>query len=51
MAAKTKKSVKSDEPAKTEKPTKDLQTFIENVNKKDKPNGKKIRFAFTKRKR
>ena len=45
MAAKAKKSVKSDEPAK------DLQTFIENVNKKDKPNGKKIRFAFTKRKR
>ena len=34
-----------------DKPTKDLQTFIENVNKKDKPNGKKIRFAFTKRKR
>ena len=45
MAARTEK------PAKTEKPTKDLQTFIENVNKKDKPNGKKIRFAFTKRKR
>lgn len=40
--------------AKTEKPEKtanDLQTFIENVNKKDKVNGKKIRFAFTKRKR
>lgn len=36
---------------KTEKPVKDLQTFIENVNKKDKVNGKKIRFAFTKRKR
>jgi len=29
----------------------DLKTFIENVNKKDKLNGKKIRFAFTKRKR
>ena len=29
----------------------DLKTFVENVNKKDKPNGKKIRFAFTKRKR
>ena len=28
-----------------------LLDFIENVNKKDKPNGKKIRFAFTKRKR
>ena len=36
---------------KQEKPVKDLQTFIENVNKKDKMNGKKIRFAFTKRKR
>jgi hypothetical protein len=36
---------------KTEKPVKDLKTFIENVNKKDKVNGKKIRFAFTKRKR
>jgi len=30
----------------------DLKTFIENVNKKDKKhNGKKIRFAFVKRKR
>ncbi len=38
-------------PAKPEKQVKDLPTFIENVNKKDKPNGKKIRFAFTKRKR
>ena len=36
---------------KTEKSVKDLQTFIENINKKDKSNGKKIRFAFTKRKR
>lgn len=45
MAAKTEKSTKPDKPAK------DLQTFIENVNKKDKLNGKKIRFAFTKRKR
>lgn len=45
MAAKTEK------PAKIEKPNRDLQAFIENVNKKDKPNGKKIRFAFTKRKR
>ena len=34
-----------------DKPAKDLQTFIENVNKKDKLKGKKIRFAFTKRKR
>jgi len=37
--------------AMADKSVKDLQTFIENVNKKDKPNGKKIRFAFTKRKR
>jgi hypothetical protein len=34
-----------------EKPTKDLQEFIDNVNKKDKRNGKKITFGFTKRKR
>ncbi len=33
------------------KPPIDLKTFIERVNKKDKLNGKKIRFAFTKRKR
>jgi len=33
------------------KPAPDLETFIENVNKKDKPNGKKVHFAFTKRKR
>jgi hypothetical protein len=37
--------------AKPAKPTKDLETFIENVNKKDKRNGLKIRFGFTKRKR
>ena len=35
----------------TDKPTKDLKEFIENVNKKDKVRGKKIKFAFTKRKR
>jgi len=30
----------------------DLKTFIENVNKKEnKRNGKKVRFAFTRRKR
>jgi len=45
MCAKAAKTEKSD------KPVKDLKTFIENVNKKDKPNGLKIRFAFTKRKR
>jgi hypothetical protein len=38
----------TDKPAK---PTRDLQTFIENINKKDKMNGLKIRFGFTKRKR
>ncbi len=35
----------------SEKPLTDLKTFIENVNKKDKRNGKKIQFAFVKRKR
>jgi len=33
------------------KPASDLKTFIENVNKKDKPNGKKITFGFSKRKK
>jgi hypothetical protein len=37
--------------AKATKPTKDLKTFMENVNKKDKLNGLKITFGFTKRKR
>jgi hypothetical protein len=36
---------------KPEKTARDLESFIENVNKKDKLNGKKIRFGFTKRKR
>jgi len=39
------------EPKVAEKPLTDLKTFIENVNKKDKRSGKKIRFAFVKRKR
>jgi len=34
-----------------EKPLTDLKTFIENVNKKDKRSGKKIKFNFTNRKR
>jgi hypothetical protein len=34
-----------------EKPLTDLKTFIENVNKKDRRSGKRIRFAFVKRKR
>lgn len=33
------------------KPQTDLKTFIENVNKKDKVNGKKVEFNFVKRKR
>ena len=37
--------------AKSDKPAKELETFIENVNKKDKRSGKRIRFAFVKRKR
>ena len=36
---------------KGKKTTKDLKTFMENVNKKDKMNGLKITFGFTKRKR
>jgi len=35
----------------TDKPRTDLKTFIENVNKKDQPKGKKIKFGFSKRKR
>ena len=35
----------------SDKPVTDLETFIENVNKKDKLNGKKIKFGFSKRKR
>ncbi len=35
----------------SDKPLPDLNTFIENVNKKDKVKGTKIRFGFTKRKR
>ncbi|MFA5308554.1 MAG: hypothetical protein WC370_03590 [Dehalococcoidales bacterium] len=37
--------------AKADKPSKDLKTFMENINKKDKLNGLKITFGFTKRKR
>ncbi len=36
---------------KTVEKKKDLDTFIENVNKKDKPNGLKINFSFVNRKR
>jgi hypothetical protein len=34
-----------------ETPVTDLKTFIENVNKKDRRNGLKITFGFTKRKK
>ncbi len=37
--------------ANTEKKPVALKTFIENVNKKDKVSGHKIRFAFCNRKR
>ena len=35
----------------SDKPVTDLKTFIENINKKDKLNGKKIKFGFCKRKK
>ena len=47
MTAKTAKSAK---PA-VEAPKQDLKEFMSNINKKDKLNGLKITFGFTKRKR
>ena len=44
----TKKTTTAKNPAN---PLPDLATFIENVNKKDKVNGKKVDFNFVKRKR
>jgi hypothetical protein len=44
----TAKAVKT---ATTEQSKTDLKTFVENINKKDKLNGLKITFGFTKRKR
>jgi hypothetical protein len=38
-------------PKASEKENEDLKAFIENVNKKDKRSGLKIRFAFVNRKR
>ena len=35
----------------TAKESAELKTFIENINKKDKVNGKKVVFNFVKRKR
>jgi hypothetical protein len=43
--------VKSKKAAASDRPVTNLQTFIENVNKKDKLNGLKITFGFTKRKK
>jgi len=37
--------------ATSDKKLTELKTFIENVNKKDKLHGKKVKFGFTKRKR
>ncbi len=54
MPAKTtppQKTKKAPAKAEVAAPTKPLEEFIEAVNKKDKPNGLRIRFAFTKRKR
>ncbi len=50
-AAQPKKTKKATAKARVEAPTRPLETFMERVNKRDKPNGLKIRFAFTKRKR
>jgi hypothetical protein len=47
MTAKTAKTAK---PA-ADTPKQDLKEFMANVNKKDKLNGLKITFGFTKRKR
>jgi hypothetical protein len=49
MTKSKKATTVTNKPA--EKPLSDLKTFIENINKKDKLSGKKIRFSFTKRKR
>ncbi len=46
----TAKTAKSKKPA-LEAPRQDLKEFITDVNKKDKMNGLKITFGFTKRKR
>jgi len=35
----------------TDKILPDLKKFVDSVNKKDKPNGKKVTFNFVKRKR
>jgi hypothetical protein len=41
----------SQEKLMAKKEISDVKTFIENVNKKDKVNGKKVVFDFVKRKR
>ena len=45
----TKKNTKTADKAAQD--AKDLEAFVENVNKKDRPNGRKVHFAFVKRKR
>lgn len=51
MTAKTAKSAGTAKQAAKDKPIVPLKEFLENVNKKDKLNGLKITFGFTKRKR
>jgi hypothetical protein len=46
----TAKTVKTAKPA-PEKPMQPLKEFMANINKKDKLNGLKITFGFSKRKR
>ena len=46
-----KKTTKAEKSTVADTPTKPLAEFIEGVNKKDKMNGLRIRFGFTKRKR
>ncbi len=47
----TAKAAKSAKTAANDTPREPLNEFIANVNKKDKLNGLKITFGFTKRKR
>ena len=50
-SAKQASARQASEKQTAEKKVQDLKTFIEKVNKKEKQNGLKIRFAFVKRKR
>ena len=42
---------KKEKVAMADKPLPDLETFVKNVNKKDGRSGRKVYFAFVKRKR